>query len=137
MYSENVTGIKISHLYINIGCSFCRLFRRTEHLIGRHWYVPENWRSFFRWSPDQWVSVMPSSVTEASVVLCSVSSWQPERWTPYTIEWRRLFRNVDIRAICLLKWKVVLHLGHSLIEIMSSANVLLSFRVWYLKNRKS
>jgi hypothetical protein len=38
------------------GCSFCRLIRRAEHLIGRHWYLPAYWRSFIRWSPDQWVS---------------------------------------------------------------------------------
>jgi hypothetical protein len=37
-------------------CSSCRLIRRPEHLIGRHWYLPVNWRSFIRWSPDQWVS---------------------------------------------------------------------------------
>jgi hypothetical protein len=39
-----------------IECSLCRLIRRLEHLIGRHWYLPANWRSFIRWSPDQWVS---------------------------------------------------------------------------------
>jgi hypothetical protein len=37
-------------------CSLCRLIGRTEHLIGRHWYLPANWRSFFRWSSEQWVS---------------------------------------------------------------------------------
>jgi hypothetical protein len=40
----------------NIGCSFCRLIRRREHLISRHWCLPANWRLFIRWSPDQWVS---------------------------------------------------------------------------------
>jgi hypothetical protein len=35
-----------------MGCSLCRLIRRPEHLIGRHWYLPANWR----WSPHQWVS---------------------------------------------------------------------------------
>jgi hypothetical protein len=39
-----------------IGCSFCRLIRRPERLIGRHWYLPANWRSLIRCSPDQWVS---------------------------------------------------------------------------------
>jgi hypothetical protein len=34
----------------------CRLIRRPEHLIGRHWYLPENRSSFISWSPDQWVS---------------------------------------------------------------------------------
>jgi hypothetical protein len=24
--------------------------------IGRHWYLPAKWRSFIRWTPDQWVS---------------------------------------------------------------------------------
>jgi hypothetical protein len=32
-----------------IGRSFCRFIRRPEHL-------PANWRSFIRWSPDQWLS---------------------------------------------------------------------------------
>jgi hypothetical protein len=31
-----------------IECSLCRLIRRPEHLIGRHWYLPANWRSFIR-----------------------------------------------------------------------------------------
>jgi hypothetical protein len=39
-----------------IECLLCRLIRRPEHLIGRHWHLPANWRSFIRWSPDQWVS---------------------------------------------------------------------------------
>jgi hypothetical protein len=37
-------------------CSFCRLTRCLQHLIGRHWYLPVNWRPFIRWPPDQWVS---------------------------------------------------------------------------------
>jgi hypothetical protein len=36
----------------NTGCSFWRIFRRPEHLIGRHWYLQANWRSFIRWSLD-------------------------------------------------------------------------------------
>jgi hypothetical protein len=39
-----------------IGCSLCRLIRHPEHLSGRHWNLLKNWRSCFRWSPDQWVS---------------------------------------------------------------------------------
>jgi hypothetical protein len=39
-----------------MGCSFCRLIRRPEHLVGRHWYILANWRSYIWWSPDQWVS---------------------------------------------------------------------------------
>jgi hypothetical protein len=36
--------------------SLCRFITRPEHLIGRHSYLPANWMSFVRWSPDQWVS---------------------------------------------------------------------------------
>jgi hypothetical protein len=39
-----------------IGCSYCRLIRRPEHLVGRHWYLQANWMSFIRWTPDQWIS---------------------------------------------------------------------------------
>jgi hypothetical protein len=46
----------VIHTCIHIECSLCRLIKRPEHLIGRHWYLPANWRSFIRWSPDQWVS---------------------------------------------------------------------------------
>jgi hypothetical protein len=56
-----------------IQCPLCRLIRCPEHLIGRHWYLPANWRSFIRWSPDLWISVTPSSVTETSIVFSSVS----------------------------------------------------------------
>jgi hypothetical protein len=38
-------------------------------------YLPANRRSFIRLSPDQWVSVTPSSVTEASIVLHSLCLW--------------------------------------------------------------
>jgi hypothetical protein len=71
---------------VYIGCSFCRLITRREHLIGRHWYLPANWKLFIRWSLDQWVSQCYTIYC-----LCSVSSWlvwvyihQPVRWTPYT-----------------------------------------------------
>jgi hypothetical protein len=40
----------------NIECSLCGLIRHPKHLIGKHWYLPANWRSFIRWSHDQWVS---------------------------------------------------------------------------------
>jgi hypothetical protein len=43
-------------LFNYIQCSLCRLIRHPEHLFGRHWYLPANWRSFIRWSPDQCVS---------------------------------------------------------------------------------
>jgi hypothetical protein len=48
------SGANRKHTYI--GCSFCGLIRRPEHLIDRHWYLPANWRSFIQWSPDHWVS---------------------------------------------------------------------------------
>jgi hypothetical protein len=34
----------------------CRLIRRPEHPVCRHWYLPANWRSYIRWLPGQWVS---------------------------------------------------------------------------------
>jgi hypothetical protein len=34
--AEREEGIK----YKSIGCSFSRLIRRPEHLIGRNWYLP-------------------------------------------------------------------------------------------------
>jgi hypothetical protein len=65
----------IKFFFIYIECSLCRLVRHPDHLIGRHWYLLAKWRSFIWWSPDQWVSIMPSSVVETSIVLCSVSIW--------------------------------------------------------------
>jgi hypothetical protein len=71
-----------------IGCSFCRLIIRPEHLTDRHRYLPANWRSFIRWSPDQWVSQCYS--IECSVLClydsCESMSNQPARWTPYIIK---------------------------------------------------
>jgi hypothetical protein len=59
-----------------IECSFCRLIRRPEHLIERHWY---RWQSEGHSFGDHMISlsviVTPSSVIEASIVLCSVSLW--------------------------------------------------------------
>jgi hypothetical protein len=37
-------------------CSLCKLIRCPEHLIGRHWCLPADGRSFIWWSPEQWVS---------------------------------------------------------------------------------
>jgi hypothetical protein len=51
------------------------LVKHTGHFIDRHCYLPADWRSFIRWSPEQWVSLVPSSVIEASIVLCSASLW--------------------------------------------------------------
>jgi hypothetical protein len=52
-YSNKLRLVSVS---ASIGCSFCRLIGRPEHIIGRHLYLPESCRSFIRWSPDQWVS---------------------------------------------------------------------------------
>jgi hypothetical protein len=63
------------YLWENIGCSFCRLIRRPEHLIARHWYLPANWEGHSCGDQliSESVSVTPSSVIGASIVLCSVS----------------------------------------------------------------
>jgi hypothetical protein len=55
----------------NIGCSFCRLIRRPEHFISRK----TEGHSFGDHLISESVSVTPSSVTEAPIVLCSVSLW--------------------------------------------------------------
>jgi hypothetical protein len=62
---------------VTIGCSFCRFIRRPEHLIGRHYGI--SWQteghSFGPHLNSESVLVMPSSVIETSIVLCSLSSW--------------------------------------------------------------
>jgi hypothetical protein len=60
-----------------IRCSFCRLIRRPEHLIGRHCGISRQTEghSFGDHLSSESVRVTPSSVTEASIVLCSVSLW--------------------------------------------------------------
>jgi hypothetical protein len=58
-HSYNILGKIHKSLFFHswyIGCSLCRLITRPEHLIGRRWYLPANWSSFIRWSPDHWVS---------------------------------------------------------------------------------
>jgi hypothetical protein len=41
---------------VNTGCSFCRLIRGPEHLIGRHCGISRKTEGHsFRWSPDLWV----------------------------------------------------------------------------------
>jgi hypothetical protein len=62
-------------LYIE--CSFCRLIRRPEHLIGKRVGISRQTEglSFGGHLINESVSVTPSSVTEASIVLCSVSLW--------------------------------------------------------------
>jgi hypothetical protein len=61
--------------FLYIECSSCRLIRRPEHLIGRHCGISRQTEghSFGDHLISESVSVTPSSVIEASVVLCSVS----------------------------------------------------------------
>jgi hypothetical protein len=58
-----------------IECSLRRLIRRPEHLIGRHCGISgqTEGHSFGDHLSTESVRVTPSSVTEASVMLCSVS----------------------------------------------------------------
>jgi hypothetical protein len=67
--------------------------KSSLHLIGRHWYLSANWRSFIRWSMGQ--LVLRHRVWQ-TLILCSVlclyyacvsSSNQPTRWTSYVIMW--------------------------------------------------
>jgi hypothetical protein len=76
--------------------SLCRLIRRPEHLIGRHWYLPPNWRSFIRRSVSQ--SVLRHRLWQ-KLLLCSVlclydscesMSNQPALWTPVITLYRDL-----------------------------------------------
>jgi hypothetical protein len=77
---------------INTECSFCRLVRCPEHLNGKRWYLPANWRSFIWWSCDQWVS--PCYAIECDrnfywTLFCVFMSrviecWISLRSTPYT-----------------------------------------------------
>jgi hypothetical protein len=74
------------------GCSFCRLIRRPQHFIGRHFYLPTNWRSFIWWSSDQCVSQCYTTECDRSFycVLCLYDSResmsnQPARLTPVII----------------------------------------------------
>jgi hypothetical protein len=58
-------------------CSLCRLIRRPEHIIGRHCGISRQTEghSFGDHLISESVSATPSSVIEASVVLCSVCLW--------------------------------------------------------------
>jgi hypothetical protein len=57
-----------------IECSFCRLVRSPEHLIGRHCGISRQTEghSFGDHLISESVSVKKSTVIEASFVLCSV-----------------------------------------------------------------
>jgi hypothetical protein len=65
LFTSSTLTILFCCIYRRTGCSFCRLISRPKHLMGRHWYLPANWRSFIRWSPDQWVGQC-----YASLVFC-------------------------------------------------------------------
>jgi hypothetical protein len=67
--------MKIVKKIYAIVCSLCRLIRRPEHLIGRHCDISRQTEghSFYGHLISWSVSVTPSSVIEASIVLCSVS----------------------------------------------------------------
>jgi hypothetical protein len=82
----------VRSLLICIECTFCRLIRHPEHLIGRHWYLSANWRSFIHHHLISESSVLRHRVlivASTRIVLCSVSScvvWvnvhMPALWTP-------------------------------------------------------
>jgi hypothetical protein len=74
--------------FLYTGCSFCRLIKRPEHLIARHWHLPQ---TESHWFGDHLISesvcVAPSSVIVAYMVLCSVSLW---------------LVSVDVQSACAL-----------------------------------
>jgi hypothetical protein len=59
----------------DIGCSFCRLIRRPDHLIGKLCGMSRKTKvhSFGDHLISESLSVTPLSVIETSIVLCSVS----------------------------------------------------------------
>jgi hypothetical protein len=71
------------HTKSYIECSLCKLIRRPEHLIGRHW-------SFIWWSSDEWVSQCYGIQCGRNCALfclhdsCESMSNQPAFWTPDT-----------------------------------------------------
>jgi hypothetical protein len=76
-FSKNLWQMLIHYKFTSTGCSLCRLIRRPEHLIGRHCGISRQTEdhSFGDHLISESVSVTPSSVIEASVVLSSVSLW--------------------------------------------------------------
>jgi hypothetical protein len=61
-------------------CLFCGLIRRPEDLIGRHCYLQPNWRSFIRWSPEQWVSLCYAIECYRSFY-CALFCLHDSRWS--------------------------------------------------------
>jgi hypothetical protein len=70
---------------IYIGCSFCTLIRRPEHLIGTHCYLPANWRPFIWWSPDQCYRSFCCALLLCFMTRLSQCPIQLARWTPVII----------------------------------------------------
>jgi hypothetical protein len=72
---RNVKNVRTNKGLHYIECSLCRLIRRPEHLIGRHCGISRQTEghSFGDHLNSDSVSVTPSSVIEASIVLFSVS----------------------------------------------------------------
>jgi hypothetical protein len=60
-------------LEFDVICSFYRLITRPDKLIGRNYYLLAKYQSFGDYLISESVSVTPSSVIEASAVLCSMS----------------------------------------------------------------
>jgi hypothetical protein len=65
------------YTYEHIECSLRRLIRRPEYLIGRHRGISRQSEGnlFGDHLISESVNVTPSSVIDASIVLCSVSLW--------------------------------------------------------------
>jgi hypothetical protein len=74
---RNTSDNSFGTIFYYIGCSFCTLIRCPEHLIGRHCGISRQTEghSFDDHLNSESVRVTPSSVVEASIVLCSVSLW--------------------------------------------------------------
>jgi hypothetical protein len=72
--SVSIPAAYIKNQLIYMECSLCRLIRRPEHLISRHRGISSQTEghSFGDHLISESVSVTPSSVIEASIVLCCV-----------------------------------------------------------------
>jgi hypothetical protein len=118
--------VNVPNISVYTGCSFCGLIRRPEHLIGRHWYHPVNWRSFIRCSPGQWVSQCYDIEYDRScycalfcifIDSCETTSNQPARWTHGRSKYPDVRVCVfDVRLkFCVIYWAfTLLRLGATL-----------------------